>query len=42
MDGNDFPTGARCLVGEDAQELTPPRIADAFGEMVILEQIGRR
>ena len=34
-------TGACCLVGEDAQERAPPRISDAFGEMVILEHIGR-
>ena len=37
----DPPTGACCLVGEDAQERRPSRIADAFGEMVILDHVGR-
>ena len=32
-------TGARCLVGEDAQERRPPCITDALGEMVVLDHV---
>ncbi len=39
--GYDSPTGACCLVGEDAQERRPPSILDTLGEMVIPEHVGR-
>jgi hypothetical protein len=41
VDRDHSPTGACCLEGENDQELGPSCIADAFGEMVVLEQIGR-
>src|SRR5262245_31389718 len=34
-------TGACCLVSEDDQECAPPRVLDAFGEVMILEHVGR-
>ena len=40
-DGDDFPTGACCLVGKHAQERCPPGIVAALGEMAVLEHIGR-
>src|SRR5262249_4617944 len=37
----DSPTGPCCLVGEDAHEATPPGIADALGEVMVLDHVGR-
>src|SRR6476661_7612401 len=37
----DYPLpGTCCLESEDGEKRAPPRIADALGEMVILDHIG--
>ena len=41
VDRYHSPTGAHCLVGEDAQELAPASILDGLGKVVILEHVGR-
>ena len=39
--GYDSSPGPYCLGAEDVQELRPPGIADALGEVVILDHVGR-
>src|SRR5262249_11436616 len=39
--GGNSPARAYCLQGEDAQEVSPSRVADARGEMLVPEPVGR-